>query len=813
MTRRPDIAALPLFALSAVVLGLEVFQSRLVAYACSNVMIYAVIGIAMLGFGAAGSLVALRPGWRAPERAPRVLAWSALAFSVAIVVAHAVFVRLTPQLADVDVLALAIAAVLGLPFVAAGIVVTLALTSGARVGTIYAANLIGSGVGCFVPLVLLGPVDGEHLLGLLALAAWLCAVPFVMRVPGRDLALRVATGGSLLLALVSVGLAPRVFPIQPDPPPLGQLANLYEYGAARGISIRTEFDRWNPTGRIEIVSLANVPGGPEPYPAMFYAQDSSAGSSLIAWDGRTKSSVRPTAEDPGSFVARMCTETLYGQGHVEPRGRVLVIGLGGGPDLQCALYHEAASIDVVEINRDSIAAIRGPLNDWVGEIGSDPRVRFHERDGRSFVHGRRGVYDLIQLSGVDTKNNLASGALAMSENHLYTLEAFRDYVGALSEDGAISIIRFGEPEALRLANTAAIVLREFGVEHPEQHITVASVGLAYGVVIRRKPWTLALGRALEQQLLPPYFRGIDICYYRDHGLPFHQPSIVQYVPGAPRGNVFDAFFAAMAQGSLSEAAALYPFDIAPTSDDRPFFFDIFRYDNAVTWQMPHVVGLRNLLLSVIGLSLALILAPVRRLRGQRGRGAAGPGTPLYFASVGLGFILLEVWLLHRFTTYLGHQVYALSVVLATLLIATGVGAAAGDRLRVDASRRAQIGAAAVAIAAIGAALGAPAVLEATWDAGLPWRVAIAVAFIAPLGLVLGQPFVAGLASLRAREPARVPWCVGINSFFSVIGSVAVIPLLLAVGYVGSLLGAIACYGVATALAASMRPPAEPSATP
>lgn len=116
------------------------------------------------------------------------------------------------------------------------------------------------------------------------------------------------------------------------------------------------------------------------------------------------------------------------------------------------------------------------------------------------------------------------------------------------------------------------------------------------------------------------------------------------------------------------------------------------------------------------------------------------------------------------------------------------------------------------LALIGAALAAPAVLEATWQAGLPLRVAIAVMFIAPLGVLLGQPLVAGLASLRACDPDRVPWCVGVNSFFSVIGSVAVIPLLLAVGYVGSLLGAIACYGLATLLASSLRP-AEPSARP
>ncbi|MBM4363999.1 MAG: hypothetical protein FJ104_15065, partial [Deltaproteobacteria bacterium] len=164
--------ALLLGALSAVVLALEVFDTRLVAYAVPLVLVYAVLGIALLGFGAAGSLVATRPEWRADERRPAVLAAAALVFAATIVLGHALFVRVAPFLHGPSLTALLLSGLLALPYLAAGVVVTVALSAaGPRLGLTYAADLVGSGLGCFVPIVLLGPLVGEGLLALLAAAA------------------------------------------------------------------------------------------------------------------------------------------------------------------------------------------------------------------------------------------------------------------------------------------------------------------------------------------------------------------------------------------------------------------------------------------------------------------------------------------------------------------------------------------------------------------------------------------------------------------------------------------------------------------
>ncbi|MFI5307320.1 MAG: spermidine synthase [Polyangiales bacterium] len=803
MLARPKIALVPLAALSMVVLALEVFLSRVVSYSVHVILLYAVLGIALLGFGAAGSLVAVRPDWLATERVPRVLAWAALWTAALMVVALHCFMRLTPFLQHVNALTLVVAGLLALPFVAAGTVVTVALSAAhERVSLAYAANLIGSGLGCFLPLSLLGPLDGPRLLGVFAVLAWCAAALYVRALPApRGRALTAATFITLALTLAALALPHQVFPIKPEPPPLGQLAGQYEYAHAHGIHIDALFDRWNPTGRIQIVRFSHVPGGPEPYPAMFYAQDSTAGSSLMGWDGRDRSLVLPSASDPGSVVSRLCTETIYGQAYFRPRPRVLVIGLGGGPDLQCALYQQARSVDVVEINRDAIAAIRGPFDRWVGGIGRRDNVRFHNRDGRSFVHrhGRPG-YDLIQLSGVDTKQNFASGALALSENHLYTAEAFRDYLDALSEQGVLSIIRFGEPEALRLSNTAMKALRDRGVSNPERHVAVLHTGVAYGVLVARQPFSATDEATLRAQLNPPYHRGVRIYYYSENGVPLERPPVIDYLPSAllqVSRQMVPELFRFTAAGTLDQFIAVYPFNIEPATDDRPFFFDIFRYDLAETWRTAaHLRALRDMLGSIVLLSLGFILWPVRRLR-ERAHGVQAALVPAFFAALGLGYILVEVWMLHAFAMYLGHQVYSLSVVLATLLLATGVGAGVGPKLSASPSRRIAIGGVGILAMLCLGALVLPSVTEATWNAGLPLRAACTIGFVAPTGFALGLPFVSGLAWLRQRYPASVPWCIGINGFSSVIATVGVIPLSMAYGYSSVLWAGVALYACAT----------------
>jgi hypothetical protein len=804
VVNRPSrIALLPFGLLTLSALALEVFLTRVLAYTVHVLLIYFVLGVALLGFGGAGSLVALRPAWLEPARARKLAAWWSLGFSFAIVLSFAVFARIAPTLPGaVGWLTLLASTLLTLPFLAAGVVVTLALSSaGEDVGRVYAADLLGSGLGCFLPLVLLGPLTGEGFIGLLALLAWISAAGFAYRAE-RGRALRFALVAGLGPVLLAIAAAPRAFPFVPEP--YGQLASIDEFGRQQGFSRETIWSRWNPVGRIGVHRFEGIADAPDPYPVLFFTQDNSSGALMLPWDGRDRAADPADAED-SSDVACLCSETLFGQAYFAPRSQVLVIGVGGGADVQCALYHGADHVDAVEINADSIRIVRGPFDHHLGDIGSDARVSYHVRDGRSFAHGRRdGSYGVIQLSGAETKQFLAAGALALNENTLHTREAFIDYLTSLRPDGVLSVIRFGQAQGLRVADTAVAALRELGEEHPEKHIVAIQSGQAIGVLVRRTPFPDEELDALEHLLWPGDrpFRGVPVLYLEPFDYLTDRAPTPLYTPRHALHPLWAKFFQHVVDHRIPAFERAYPAAIHPVDDDRPFFFDMTRYDLPGAAQAPHLVALHWLVGSILALAVLLIAAPLLWIRG-RPRGRALPTALVYFAGVGLAYLLIEVWLIHRFGMFLGHQSYSLSVVLATLLVATGAGAVVGERWLPDPGRRALAGVTCVLVLLAFDRMALPVLLEALWSGSLAVRAAFAVAFVAPIGFAMGFPFPAGLRWVGARYASAIPWCCGINFFASVLASAIAIPLALVWGYSTIFAIGAACYGAVGLAALSM----------
>jgi hypothetical protein len=812
----PETALLPLGLVSMAVLALEVLLTRILSYSVNTGLLYVVLGIALLGFGAAGSAVAVRPNWLKAKSVDRILVWAALTAALAFVACPALFVRVTPYLYEASQLAFLIAATLTIPFFAAALVITLALSyTGNAPGRAYASNLIGSGLGCFVPILLLGPIDGEQLLALLSLLIWIAALIYLFKAwKSASRISKLAVFITLPLILLALVAPNAVFRIQPEPAPEGQVSVIRKLCDLLGARMQKVYDRWNATGRIEVFAFRHVRGAPDPYPYMYYAQDSSAGSLLARWDGRDRDQVKTVTNRPGATVSHLCDEAIYSQAYYRERPRVLIIGLGGGPDLQCALYHRTRSVDVVEINPDSIDLVRGPFDEWLGGAGSDERVHFYNQDGRSFVHGARSNgYDLIQLTGVDTKQSLASGSLALNENNLYTREAFLDYLKNLTPDGVLSIIRFGEAEALRLANTALWALRRLGVADPTRNVSVLRSHIIYGVLVHRTGFTESDVDALRHHFANRPFSGISPFFYNTFFQIF-QPAIPQYLPGTKKTNNFTSFFSKVANGEAESFITAYNANIRPATDDRPFFFDSNRYDRGISWtKARHITTLRDLVAAVVVLSLVLILFPVLWQRSRlRTRGATAVENrlsyprarlPFFFASIGLGYLLVEVWMLNRFSIYLGHQTRALAVVLSAMLISSGFGAFWSERLSATYRIKALVSCG-VVVMLLGLAMKLSlAFIEASWQVGPFTRVFLAILFVAPIGMAMGVPFVAGLTWVHNNFPAATPWCIGINGFASVLAAVVVIPLSLICGYSVVLVTGIALYVTAFIMAFGM----------
>jgi spermidine synthase len=488
----------------------------------------------------------------------------------------------------------------------------------------------------------------------------------------------------------------------------------------------------------------------------------------------------------------------------------LVIGPGGGRDLASALIFGASRVDGVEIN-PIIAndVMRDRFKEFSGGVYTNPRVRIAVDDGRSFVRRTPERYDVIQASLVDTWAATAAGAYTLTENTLYTVEAFDDYLDHLTDGGMLTITRW-VADGLRLVSLAQAVCERRGWSAAER-LAIVRQGRVATFLLKKTPFTAdetARLRSVASAL------GFDVLYAPDvanvsaaRNAPAGQPQFTVpakdiVVDGAATGDYARLILAA----DREQFYATYRSDIRPTSDDRPFFFHTTKLENQLDVAFGRTMLFGNglsALMTLLGISTALVVLFVIGPLALAGRGQRHPrgwfAWLVYFGALGAGFMLIEVSVLQRFVLLLGHPVYSLTVTLFSLLLGTGLGAAWSRRFDAVALRR--TGAIGIMVVSVlGLVMVGVTTPIVTWAIPLSRtaRVAIAVAMLVPLGVALGIPMPTGLRMLSARAPHMMAWAWGMNGALSVLGATLAIFIAMNWGFQIALLSASATYLIALA---------------
>jgi spermidine synthase len=808
-----------MFLLSLGVIALEITITRIFSFTIWYHYAFFVIAIALLGLGASGvaaSLLAPRLVGREPLAAAAGAllfaagTWGALGFTRLMPLDPLAFGR-DPGQAFVllgHVLALT------LPFLGGGFAVAVVLQSYAgAVGRLYWADLAGAALGAVLPLLVLAPLGAPRLAALAAALGAAAAVALAGAAgPDGEVAPATRRRGFLVAAacaFLAVPLAGAALA-----PPLGPSKGIRDWlDPATSPRARLAFTRWHPLARVDVVEDATavtwtVPsrgGAPPPEHQIIY--DGDAATPILHLE-------QPIAEHDflGSIPSALP--------HVAVRpDSVLVIGVGGGIDVLAALHAGARFVEGVEINPVTHELMTGRYRTWSGDVYGDPRVRLVVGEGRSIVRASPRRYDLIQMSLIDTFAATAAGAYSLSESYLYTVEAFSDYLARLTPRGAVAVTRFlHEPprEVLRLCAVARAALIARGAAEPARHFLVAAQGAYATVIVGADPFTPEEALAFVRTAV-------------DSG------AMLIYVPGAPIRNPIAVLIAGP---DPERFIAEYPLRIDPVSDNRPFFFQYGRFRDATPFRTvtsrddlvaPSGHSLLVTMLIVTGAVAAImILLPlllVGRRRGGAGemaraavaapaaagagaRGAAGArgtsGAPdtadlaavLYFAGLGLAFILVEIAAMQQFALVLGHPTYAVSVVLFSLLLAAGAGSLASARQVGPGERRLGMAIAAVAAILLCEAMFAGPVFALLLS--LPWalRALAAVLWVAIPGFGMGMFLPAGVRILAARRPDLVGWAFGANGFASVVGSVLSVLLAMLAGFRTTVALAAALYLVA-----------------
>jgi len=665
-----------------------------------------------------------------------------------------------------------------LPFFVSGTIVSLAISEAIeRVNRVYFFDLMGAACGCLLLIPLLNGFSGPNTVVAAAIAfAAAAAIWHNMAgsVKGRI--------GCVALALILVAFLT-----------VNQRHHIVDISYAKGRALLHEyFQKWNSFSRI------GVAYSPSDGIDMIYIDaDASTGIANFDFDRLTPSQ-RHDLLDQGPALPYA----------VRPGARALIIGPGGGWDVARALASGSHDITGVEINPIiATTVMRRKFPEKSRYLYFRPDVHIYVEDGRSFVRRSPDKYQVLQATLVDTWASTAAGAFALSENNLYTTDAFRDYLSHLTGDGLAAFTRWGfDPprESLRLISLAMEALGQLGETEPWRHVIVGREGSVKGwgardtVLISRKPFSAGDIERARAAIERGSMEAV-------------------YLPGAGIRNQFSDLLTSRDPEAYQRN---YTFDITPVSDNRPFFFytvqprDLWSFvmtashdtaDYKVNKAVPLLFGLMGI--SLVATALVLLLPPlVLGTRLPRQPGVLG--FLLYFLFIGAGYILIEVGLIQKFVLFLGHPTYALTVVIFSMLVSSGLGSFFSRRLLGKSEGRLVKALGAVAMLAAALALLTSSLLTSLVGLPLALKIALTVLMIAPAGFVMGMPFPTGLQRLEEWHAPSVRWAWALNAASSVLGSVGALVCSIYLGLIQTLIIGGMFYLAALAVVARVHPSAD-----
>jgi len=680
-----------IFILASAALSYQILITRFFSVMLYYHFAFAAISLAMLGLTRGAMEVYGNPDRYAPERVGVEFARHATWFAISGVGAMIAFLCL-PLVIPEEYLptALAVTTVAFVwPFTEGGVCITLLLT---RLpyggGWLYAADLLGAALGCLgliFALLVVDPVSATLWIG--AFAA--CAGWVVVR-DGDDVqSLRLSRAVALTLAIAALahtGLAAS-----------GQ-SHFGVFWAKGRQQTGTLFERWNTYSRVRVRPL----GETTPLGWGFaHPQSMKIDQHLLDIDADAGTVITRLDGDIGK-LSYLKDDVINAAYLVQPPADVAVVGVGGGRDILSALLFGAKRVHGIEINPAIFEVLTDKFADFSGHLDRQPGVSLVNAEARSYINGSSERYDLVQISLIDTWAATAAGGLTLTENRLYTVEAWDDFYRALNPGGMLSVSRWYKPdihlgEFYRLVAIAAGALQRQGVPAAElsHHVIAVNVGDVVTVISRPDALTDAQWQGARSRLLAQGFKillGPDVTY--------------------------DAVTSTLLSGKADAAFfESLPENVAPSTDDNPFFFytarlrDVFTASSSLYGNNNAAIALTRALVILTFFACGYyIILPFARLARRMPLSVLTPPVT-YFSAIGMGFMLIEISQMQRLMVFLGHPVYSLGVVLFTILLFGGIGSAT---IGARPARQSAVIARVIALVATLVAVGILTPLVTTW---------------------------------------------------------------------------------------------------
>ena len=785
---------LSILLVSAMALAYEILLMRLFSIIQYHHFAYMIISLALLGYGASGTfLVFFRQ--RFLSRFPLAFITNILLFGITAVTCYLggqhLFFNPEEMLWDnkqwLKLFALYI--FLALPFFFAANCIALTFSQfRQRISQIYAADLLGAGMGSIFIIGLLFLLLPQKILLLLGSMIFaICGVAWL------ELGLQ-----PQWRALIFIGTAGMFFLL---PTAWTDLAVSPYKGLSQQMRIdgsRIVEERSSPLAMLTVVENRLVPF--RYAPGLSLTAESEPPEQLGIFTDADSMDVITRFPDDISRLAYLDKVTSALPYHLNQAENILILGVGAGTDILQGLYFGVPNITAVELN-PQVPMLINDRPEFSGNLFNRGNIHLYIGEARSFVSGSSRTFDLIQLPVFDSFSSSAAGLYALNENYLYTVEAFKEYINDLTPTGYLSMdrwIKLPPRDTLKLFATAVKALRETGVQDPENYLVMIRSWQSASLLVKKSRFSRAeISRIKEFCRI----RLFDLVYY---------PTMQQHE--ANRFNILgQPYFHDAAVSLLSDESDSfiqeYKFNIKPSTDDKPHFSNFFK------WQtLPEILQLKGqggmvllesgylilvlTLLQAIGASLILIFLPIIVRPYSSTQESAWNRTRIiaYFFAIGLGFLFLEIAFIQKFILFLGHPLYAAAVVLAIFLVFAGLGSQYGQKRKFHV----------IWPVTIILGLGIMDMIAAyfLFDA-INWlpksiKIAIAVLMLGPLAFSMGMPFPLALTRVGAETPDLIPWAWAVNGCASVIAAVLATLLAIHFGFAAVVLTALILYGFAAA---------------
>jgi hypothetical protein len=784
--------------ISAAAIGYEILLMRVLSIVQWHHFAYMIISLALLGYGASGTFIALLRSHLEP-RFETAFAASALFFSIAMIVCFIVAQRVPFNALEIvwdrgQFLNLAVVyVVFFVPFFFAACCIGLAFTCrGGDASRIYFFDLFGAGLGAVLIIVLLFAVSPQTALVLLVLLPLAASAIMASTLTSR---LPLAIAQLAWLALLAIGIPQAHLELR-----ISEYKGLSQ--ALQVIDSRILEQSSSPLGLITVVDSPTVPIRHAPG-LSFNTRHIPPVQLAVFTDADGMSAITRYDGNPGS-VAYLGDLTAALPFRLLENPVVLVLGAGTGSEVLLSLFHGASRVDAVELNPQMTELVAGTYADFAGRIYDDPRVTVYTDEARGFVARSGGGYDLVQIGLLDSFGASGAGVQALNESYIYTTGALREYLADLEPGGLLAItrwIKMPPRDSVKLIATAIEALRQSGVSEPGRRIAMIRSWNTSTLLIKNGDLTASeIGRIREFARS----RSFDTVYF-----PGMRAEAANRFNRLADPYLFDAASALLGD-STGDFFERYKFYVEPASDDRPYFFHFFRWRT-----LPEVMALRKaggagliewgylvLVATIVQaavLGLVLILLPLSLVRRAWPAGTARR-FGFYFLLLGLAFLFVEMAFIQKFILFLSNPLYSVAVVLSGFLLFAGLGSASSERL----ARRlpwpgvspVTVAVAAIAVLALGYVLVLPAVFGRFIGLADPAKIIVSLALIAPLAFFMGMPFPLGLKRLSGLAPGFLPWAWGINGFASVVSAVLATLLAIEFGFNVVILLALVLYALA-----------------